>query len=101
MAEQILLSLEDLKGFHRTGTDGRRTWGISLNLTFLGNLVAEEGEGTEELVTRISLGLPPGGGTAGVTLVSLKTGFRRSTETTSYLEPIWRRKYLSCLSSTR
>jgi len=66
-----------------------------LNLTFLGNLVAEEGGGIEEKDLGVSLGLPRGGGTAGVTGVSLKTGFRRSTETTSCFDPIWRRKNLS------
>ena len=72
-----------------------------MNLTFLGNMVVEGSGGTEELAAGLSLGLPQGGGIAGVTGASLKTGFRPSTETTSCLEPIWSQKYLSCLSITR
>ena len=63
--------------------------------------MAEDGGGSEELATGGRLGLPQGGGRAGVTGASLNTGFRRSTETTSCLEPIWMRKYLLILSNTR
>ena len=45
-------------------------------------------------------GLPSGGGKAGDTFSSEKTGFSLSMETLSSLEPFWSMKYLSFLSTT-
>ena len=57
------------------------TW----NQTFLGTfaLLTDDSGGSEEIVTGRQGGLPRDGGNDGVIGLSLKTGFRQSTETES------------------
>ena len=95
MAEQILLS--------RTVRGG--TVGGNLNLTtfrtepragMVAEVVEEGGGGMGRLT-----GQPRSGGEAAWMGSSEKAGFNQSTDTTSVLDPIWRRKNLLFLSRTR
>ena len=60
-------------------------------------------EGRESAVRRAGrlIGQPQAGGKAAWMISSEKAGFKQSTDTTSVLDPIWRRKNLSFLSRTR
>ena len=89
-------------GFRLTGTAGG---GFKLKITvflfFTGGGADGGAEGGAEGGGTNLGGLPRTGGRAGWIGSAEKAGFKRSTDTASDLEPIWRRKNLSRRSRTR
>ena len=104
------LSLTTLLGFLRA-EDAAGTGGEKLTFLFgpvaLGRGVGRFGVGGDKAGGfraggfRGKRGLPLRGGSGAVSGNSESTGFSRSTETESVLEPIWREKYLGERETTK